>query len=366
MAPERVARPAVVRGWWAAALAAVVVIVLPTPAWLVEEFYSRWIYRGVQSGMTGFSNLVPFAVLDAVIVLAVVAGLWRLVRLVRTARRLGVTAGLGEGARRLVRAAGVVVVLFVAVWGFNYRRLPLETTLSGSEAPRPTVESLEQTLAEAARMAASLRPAVMAEPAWEMPQVAAALQEPMNVALARLKLPPLVRAGRPKTSVVLTDWFTVAGVNGMVNPLALESIVHRELLPFELPFVLAHEWAHLAGYADEAEANALGWFACMHGGAQLGYSASLYLIMEASAALPVEPRRRVLATLNPGVREDLAAIGRRMQAERPRVRQAASRVYDEYLKVNRVEDGTASYSRALTLILLPPLHEALPTYRLPK
>ena len=29
----------------------------------------------------------------------------------------------------------------------------------------------------------------------------------------------------------------------------------------------------------------------------------------------------------------------------------ASRVYDEYLRANRVADGTASYGRALTLIL---------------
>jgi hypothetical protein len=152
----------------------------------------------------------------------------------------------------------------------------------------------------------------------------------------------------------------------MVNPLALESIVHAELLPFERPFVLAHEWAHLAGYADEAEANAIGWFACMNGGAQLGYSANLYLIMETAAALPVESRRRVLPRLDAGVREDLAAIGRRMETERPRVRRAASRVYDEYLKANRVEDGTASYSRALRLILTPPFRDALPAYRAPQ
>jgi hypothetical protein len=363
MARAGVARSARVRGWWAAGLGAIVVLVFPMPSSLVEEFYSRLIYRWVQSGVTAISNLVPFAILDALILVAIVAVVLRVLWLVHAAWQGGVVTALAEGARRLVRAVGLLVVLFVVAWGFNYRRLPLEATVSGNPAPRPTVQTLEVALGEAAAMAASLRRAVSAESAWDMPEVAAALEEPMNVALARLKLPPLGRPGRPKTSFLLTDWFTVAGVNGMVNPLALESIVHTDLLPFERPFVLAHEWAHLAGHADEAEANAIGWFACMHGGAHLGYSASLYLIMEASAALPVEPRRRALARLNEGVREDLMAIGRRMQAERPRVRRAASRVYDEYLKANRVEDGTASYSRALTLILSTPLREALPAYR---
>jgi hypothetical protein len=36
-----------------------------------------------------------------------------------------------------------------------------------------------------------------------------------------------------------------------------------DLLPFEKPFVAAHEWAHLAGYADESEASFVGWLTCV-------------------------------------------------------------------------------------------------------
>jgi hypothetical protein len=48
-----------------------------------------------------------------------------------------------------------------------------------------------------------------------------------------------------------------------------------------------------------------------------------------------------------------------VQAENPQVRRAATRVYDEYLKANRVSDGAASYGRALTLILREPFASAL-------
>ena len=44
----------------------------------------------------------------------------------------------------------------------------------------------------------------------------------------------------------------------MLNPFGLETIVLPDLLPYERPFVVAHEWAHLAGHADEAEASAIG------------------------------------------------------------------------------------------------------------
>ena len=171
-----------------------------------------------------------------------------------------------------------------------------------------------------------------------------------NLAASLLFLSPLI---------VLTPFFTKAGVDGMLNPLALESIVHRELLPFERPFVLAHEWAHLAGQADEAEASAVGWLACMNGGPQLAYSASLYLISQAQAAMPSAMRRVAIKKIHPDVRADLAEIAERLKREDPRVQRAAFRIYDEYLKANRVEDGQASYGRALTLILTPKFLDTL-------
>jgi hypothetical protein len=93
------------------------------------------------------------------------------------------------------------------------------------------------------------------------------------------------------------------------------------------------------------------------------YSASLYLIMEAGAALPPDDRRQAFARLDPGVRSDLAAIAERMQKQNPAVQDAATRAYDEFLRANRVEDGTASYGRALTLILASPIYDALGSFR---
>jgi hypothetical protein len=100
----------------------------------------------------------------------------------------------------------------------------------------------------------------------------------------------------------------------------------------------------------------------MKGGATLAYSASLYLVMEAAAAMPEEMRSDLMARLDPAVRGDLDAIRERMRKGRPAVQRTASRVYDEYLRANRVEDGTASYARALELILSPPFHQALGSY----
>jgi hypothetical protein len=193
--------------------------------------------------------------------------------------------------------------------------------------------------------------------------VADRLREPMNNALMQLDRVPLTQPGRPKFSFMLTPFFTWTGVDGMIDPLALESIVHPDLLPFERPYALAHEWAHLAGMADEGEASAIGWLACMNGSPQLAYSGSLYLLREAGGALPEAARADAFSRLDPGVRSDLVAIAQRLLQEQPTVQRAAFQIYDEYLKANHVQDGAASYGRALSLILSPPFHEALVNYR---
>jgi len=141
--------------------------------------------------------------------------------------------------------------------------------------------------------------------------------------LRQLGRPELSLPGQPKYSLLLTPFFTSAGVDGMIDPLALETIVHPELLPFERPFILAHEWAHLAGQADEAEASAIGWLACMQGDPTLAYSASVYLILEAGSQLPSSDWHVLAAKLDPGVSADISAVGLRLQKQKPMIRFSA-------------------------------------------
>jgi hypothetical protein len=355
-------RPAV-GGWLVAPIVAIALFVVPIPSWAVDEFYSRDFYPWIQNALTALSNLVPGAVVDILLVGAAGLVLYRSARLVLAARRRDVIDAAAEGLRRIIRAASVMVVAFMLLWGFNYRRLPLESALAGSTAAPPTEAMLVEAIDEAVALAVRLRPQAMTTMPETNDELARVLATPMDTALARLHREPLARPGRPKISRVLTPYFTASGVDGMINPLALESIVHADLLPFERPFVLAHEWAHLAGHGDEAEASAVGWFACMNGPPSLAYSASLYLVMEGGSQLRGEARSRAFAKIDQGVREDFEKVRQRVLRQRPMVRQASSKVYDQYLKANRVQEGTASYSRAVNVILSEPLRAALKDYK---
>ena len=101
-----------------------------------------------------------------------------------------------------------------------------------------------------------------------------------------------VEPGRLKPSLI-GPYFRWAGVDGMISPFTLEVLANPDLLPFERPFVAAHEWGHLAGFGDEAEASFIGWVTCMHADVPMQYSGWLFLLWQARAEV-APPQRAQL------------------------------------------------------------------------
>src|SRR4029077_11197527 len=123
-------------------------------------------------------------------------------------------------------------------------------------------------------------------------------------------------------------------------------------LPFERPFVVAHEWSHLAGFADEGEANFVGWLTCARAGAPAQYSGWLFMYGQLVGDLSRRDREDAVSRLAAGPRADPRAVAARLTRDvRPQVSAAGWRVYDRYLKANRVEAGAASYAQVVRLVL---------------
>jgi hypothetical protein len=150
---------------------------------------------------------------------------------------------------------------------------------------------------------------------------------------------------------VIGPYFRWTGVDGMVSPFTLEVLANPDLLPFERPFVAAHEWSHLAGYADEAEASFVGWVTCVRADVPSQYSGWLFLLWQVRAEVPATEREALDKTLDAGPRQDMAAVAARLRrGASPRLRRVSWAAYDQYLKANRVNEGVRSYSRVLELL----------------
>jgi len=354
---ERKARGSDLR--WRLALVGVAVgaALLPLSPAMVERLYSAGLYPMVQPWITAASNAVPVVLLDVLIVAAGAGWLALSVRDVAR-RRSWSSAVAAMGARAVVWAAALYLG-FLAAWGLNYRRVPLAEKLqfdaarvSPDSARDLAIVAVGEVNALHGPAHAAIRVAATGDEA-DMSLAPAFAQAQRDLGAVRFATP-----ARPK-STIFDVYFQRAGVSGMTDPFFLETLVAGDLLPFERPFVIAHEWSHLAGITDEGEANFVGWLTCVRGTASQRYSGWLFLFSELSRALRESDRAALVAMLAPGPLEDLRAIARRIQQHvSPRVSAAGWRAYNQYLKANRVERGTASYAEVVKLVLGVPFDAA--------
>jgi len=319
--------------WAAAFVVAALAALLPLPALAVERWYSRGLFPPLQRAMTSVSNIAPFALFDVLWIGALAAA----AILAYRQRRAGWRTGSLRVALVLACAAVAVYLAFLAAWGLNYRRVPL--------AEKLVIDETRITAAAHAALGDRAVTVLNADyaRAHQGPTDLEALRAVFQQAHGGLGGAPIV-TGRPKATL-LGWYFHKASIAGMTDPFFLETLLAPDLLEVERPFVIAHEWAHLAGYADESEANFVAYLACRRGDAAARYSAALMIVGYAPGS------RRLADALDPGPKIDLYAIRQRYRQTNVALRFAARESYDRYLKANRVEKGIESYDAVVELIL---------------
>ena len=335
----------------AVAIKALVIIVafalllLPLPAGFVERFYSNGFYSSLQPVVTPVANVVPFAIVDLLLLTAII-GLptWWIVRIRRAGRGRRLRAA-GRMAFDTLALASVVFITFQILWGFNYERLPLQSKLdfdAGRVSPQ-TLAELRRTVIERLNAEAVARRADWPDESEWRGQLLLTFNETARELGNRRG----IAAGRPKQTL-MNFYLAAAGIEGFVNPFGLEVVLESSVLPFEKPFLLAHEWGHLAGFADESEASFVGLLACLHSdSAALRYAGWLALYLH----LPDDPKGDAVR-LAPEVIADLRAIAERETRRRhATVSRVQWKVYDRFLKASGVEAGVASYGMVVRLVL---------------
>jgi hypothetical protein len=328
----------------------------PIPSDQIERDYSSSVYLATQRVITPSSNAVPVALFDVMLVIVTLALIVRIVMRVRQVRQ----APRGRPWRRTGRAvswvaldaaatAAVLTIWFSLTWGGNYRRMPLHERLDFDRA-RVTREAALEMTRTSVRELNRLHPIAHARPWPTLDALPAMLGGAFADGQHAIGQPALAIPGRPK-STVMQAWFRWAAIDGMTDPFFLETLVNSDALPIERPFIVTHEWSHLAGFAHEAEANFLAWVICQRADSQAQYSAWLSLYFHLAGGLATADRRAIDADLQDGPRRDMREIVARYQRSAPRVRVVAWQMYDQYLKANRVTEGIASYDAVVTLIL---------------
>ena len=287
---------------------------MPLPLALLVSW--RHAYAWFQPVVTGVSARLPVAALDLVILGVGTSVLWLLWSRRGRLRLRSAVLALGT-------VSALAWILFLALWGWNYQVPTIETRLSltagdisrehGEAFARATVAQLNEW-----HEAAHARP-------WpvraDLPSV---LGPPAQGVLPTLGVDRTPYLPVPRRTML--DWyFRTGGIDGMTNPFGLEVLLNSRVLPVELPALVAHEYAHLAGFADEADASVVAWLACQGGTPALRYSSALAVLPNLLTGLARDTRRDVISGLEKGPREDSQRIRTRLSEQRPWVHEFAGR-----------------------------------------
>jgi hypothetical protein len=151
-------------------------------------------------------------------------------------------------------------------------------------------------------------------------------------------------AHRIKRSLLAEWWLRIAGIDGLFNPFGHEPVVASTLLPFERPFIDAHELAHVRGIPNEGDANLVAVFACIPSSdPQFQYSGWFHLWLY----LRNTDRDKLLDS---GPRRDVQRFFDRVRSQEvPWASNLQSAVLDWHLKANSIPEGVRSYEKFVTL-----------------
>jgi hypothetical protein len=335
-------------------LGAVALLWQPNAAW-IERAYVNGVYPNWEHLAVAITRPLPWSLGDLAALAGVAVIVWQIVAFARLRKRR--TRDVTALVLSCAAICGIYATWFELSWGWNYARAPIEARMRFDPA-RVTPQS-----------AAQLRVRAMAQ----MNALAAAAHTratiPLDVdALRAAWLPAVQRAGDRWTPLVgppkptIADPFMLAsGTSGFINPLTLNVALASDLLWFERPFDLAHEWSHDAAYAREDEANYLAILTCLRStDPALRYSGWFELFLY----LP-QKRHYAHREFVPLVWQDFAAI-RKRDARHINVMLAhwSWRTYNVYLKSNKISSGIANYDEVTRLMLGVPLDAAgLPVAR---
>ena len=333
---------------------------------VVETVYASGIGPLVVRPMSLVSGLVPISLVEVAIVsyamwvlLAIGRGVLDVRNERRSIRNLTMAAGL-----RTARDAGVLILLFYVLWGFNYARPPLVERLGWPEWQPPEVGELEALATEAVDAANQAywdihhtedagEPTPM--PA-DLGELDLALEEGWRRAAELLDLPAALgrRYGRTKR-LLLTPIVARLGVGGFYFPWTGEANVLWDSPAVRRPQSMAHEKAHQRGTGPESEASFLGFVAAAHAPhPHARYAAYVFAQGQLLGMLARADRgkfRRVAMRRYPGVQRDLADDAVYWSQFRGVGTSLGRSINDRFLRTNRVRGGLTSYRRSVRLLL---------------
>ena len=305
----------------------------------IESLYANGLYKLLAAVISPVTALAPFSFSEIFLYVLIAVGVYWIARGIKRRR---FWKSLGE----LIIAGSSVLLWFYLVWGLNYFRQPLDTSLNFTGAPPDSLamrQHLEWSISETNTGWQSI-------PEWSLAELDGEIEAGYHRVFSALHMKLTPGKRRPKTPLIsaVLDYTLTSGIFG---PLFHEVHLNAHLLPVELPFVLAHEKAHQIGYAREGECNFLAVLVCLTSDNPAMRYSGQFAVLGRSRFHAYATDDSLEKLIRPEVLEDFAVVRRRVERFYGPVARWAEKWYDLYLKANKVESGVESYGDVVSLLI---------------
>jgi len=318
----------------------------------IETYYSQGIYPYIGKISRYVFGWIPFSIGDIIYALLIIF-LFRW--LFKNIRRIGREPVLF--ALDITAALSIIYFLFNIMWGLNYYRVPLNTTL-GLEKDYTTEELLNTTHRLIAKSNELHRQLGYADSTKiDIPYTHQEIFEKSINGYQNLEKEYPNLHYSPK-SIKKSTWslgLTYLGYSGYFNPLTGEAQVNRLIKTYKFPVVSCHEQAHQIGYAAENEANFIATLAALHNDdpyiQYTGYIFALRYCVNEIARRDIKVYEEILPTINFGILESYREMREFWDSYKNPFENISKAFWDQFLKANNQSKGIMSYSYMVALVV---------------
>ena len=312
----------------------------------LADFYAERLYPVISAGLSCVSSWLPFSFEEVVVgsyVLALIV-----VLIVAIAKNQGFWSWLGK---TVLVTVSLAVWMYIG-WGINYFRTPLYERMDVQPAAYDEMAFSRFLTDYTKDLNASAETVV----AFERYKLEESIKEFYSAHLTEYGYTAL-RPWQHVKNPLLNPLYSAVGVQGFMGPFFCESQLNMELPEVEVPFVMAHELAHLAGVTSEAEANYWAYVYCRQSDVPgVRYSANLallpYVASSASGLLTESQYATWYAFVSPKAKADYAANREFWDSKRVALIDSIQHwMMDNFLKTNGVEEGAKDYYGVIGMIM---------------
>ena len=317
----------------------------------VADFYAAQLYPAISTVLSWLGARFPFSLEEIAVIAFIVILVDILVKAVR--RKEGFTRWLGK-------TATVVMWLYVWCymgWGNNYYR----TGLYARNGIRSIHYDREAFMDFLERFSEALNLAALEADGYDDKALQEEVREYYSSKVTSYGYVPL-RKWQGVKKPLLNPLFSAVMVQGYMGPFFCESQVNRDLLPYEYPYVVAHEMGHLAGVTSEAEASFWGYACCRESGnAAVRYSGYLavlpYVLSNAGGLLPEDEFMAWTETICERAKKDYTESRTYWRGKKVGwIEKVQNWFYNVYLKSNGVSEGVRDYFGVVGMIMTMEKH----------